>query len=113
MRIGLWAPVAASLPMFSGPLNATPRPDGTFTIPNVPAGGRLFRVSGLQGPWTLKAIFLDGRDVTDEMVELKAGEAVGRVMIAVTDKATTITGAVRDEHDQPLGDYTVIAFATA
>lgn len=111
MRIGLWAPVAASLPMFSTPANATPRQDGTFSIPNVPAGARLFRVSGLQNPWTLKAIYLDGRDVTDEMVEMKAGETGGRVMVAVTDKATTVTGAVRDDHDQPLGEFTVIAFA--
>ncbi len=33
-------------------------------------------------------------------------------MIVVTDKATTVTGAVRDEHDQPLSDFTVIAFAS-
>jgi hypothetical protein len=110
LRIGLWAPVSAALPMFGGPMNTTPRPDGTFTIPNVPAGGRLFRVSGLQSPWTLKAVYLDGRDVTDETFDVKPGEALGRVTIAVGDKATTLTGTVRDEHDQPLSDFTVIAF---
>ena len=110
VRIGLWAPAASSLPMFGGPMNTTPRPDGTFTIPNVPAGSRLFRVSGLQGPWALKGVYLDGRDVTDDLFEVKPGETLGRVSIVVTDKATTLTGAVRDEQDLPLSDFTVIAF---
>jgi hypothetical protein len=70
----------------------------------------MFRVSGLQKPWALKAVYVDGRDVTDEMVDLKPGEQPGRVMIAVTDKATTITGAVVDEREQALTDFTVIAF---
>lgn len=110
LRIGLWAPAAESLPMFGGPMNTTPRPDGSFTIPNVPAGSRLFRVAGLQSPWALKGVYLDGRDVTDEMFAVKPGETVGRVSIVVSDKATTLTGAVRDEQDQPLSDFTVIAF---
>jgi protocatechuate 3,4-dioxygenase beta subunit len=110
LRIGLWAPAAASLPMFGGPMNTTPRPDGSFTIANVPAGSRLFRVAGLQSPWALKGVYLDGRDVTDEMFDVKPGETAGRVTIVVSDKATTLTGAVRDEQDQPLSDFTVIAF---
>lgn len=112
MRIGLWAPVAASLPMFGGQMNATPRADGSFSIANVPAGSRLFRVAGLQSPWALKAVYLDGRDVTDEMFEVKPGESGGHVAIVVSDKATTVTGAVRDERDQLLTDFTVIAFAS-
>jgi hypothetical protein len=110
VRIGLWAPMSASLPMFSGQMNATPRPDGSFSIPNVPAGPRMVRVSGLQKPWALKAVYLDGRDVTDEMVDLRPGEQPGRVMIEVTDKATTLTGTVVDERGQTLTDFTVIAF---
>jgi len=112
MRIGLWAPAAASLPMLGGNANTAPRQDGTFSIPNVPAGARMVRVSGLQNPWALKTVYLDGRDVTDEMVELKAGEVAGRVTVVVTDKATTLTGTVHDEQDQPLTGVTVIAFAT-
>ncbi len=111
IRIGLWAPVMASLPMSGGQMNATPRPDGSFSIANVPAGSRLFRVAGLQSPWALKAVYFDGRDVTDEMFEVKPGESVGHVTVVVSDKATAVTGAVRDERDQLLTDFTVIAFA--
>jgi uncharacterized protein (DUF2141 family) len=112
IRIGMWVPASASLPMLGGPTNTAPRQDGTFSISNVPAGARVFRVSGLQSPWALKAIYLDGREVTDEMTELKPGETAGRMSIVVTDKATTLTGTVVDEQDQPLTGVTVIAFAT-
>lgn len=111
VRIGLWAPSGSSLPMVGGQMNTTPRADGSFSIPNVPAGNRMVRVSGLPASWTLKGVYLDGRDVTDELVDLRPGETAGRVTVVVTDKTTTITGAVVDERGGPLTDFTVIAFS--
>lgn len=110
VRIGLWTPAGASLPGFGGQMNTTPRQDGSFSIPDLPPGSRMVRVSGLPQSWTLKAVYLDGRDMTDDMIDLKPSETAGRLTILLTDKATTLTGAVVDENGQALTDYTVIAF---
>jgi protocatechuate 3,4-dioxygenase beta subunit len=110
VRIGLWTPSSSSLPMVGGQMNTTPRQDGSFSFSNVPSGNRTVRVSGLPQAWTLKAVFLDSREVTDEMVDFKPSETAGRLAIMLTDKATTLTGAVVDEKGQALTDYTVIAF---
>lgn len=110
VRVNLWTPTSASLPTFGGQMNATPRQDGSFSIANVPAGSRMVRVSGLPASWTLKGIYLDGRDITDDLVDLKQGETGGRVVVVVTDKATAISGTAVDENGQPLTDFTAIAF---
>ena len=109
VRIALWTPASASLPGFLGQGNATVRADGSFSIPNLPPGSRMVRVSGLPQGWALKGIYLDGREVTDEMIDFKPSEPAGRVAIIVSDKATTLTGTAVDEQGQPLSDYTVIA----
>jgi hypothetical protein len=111
IRIGLWAPAGGSLPMFNSNMNTTPRNDGTFAIPNVPAGARMVRVNGTPSPWTLKAIYLDGRDVTDSLFEIRSGEVGGTVSIVLSDRASEVAGAVRDNQSQALTTgFTVIAF---
>jgi hypothetical protein len=111
IRIGLWAPAAAALPGFGGAMNATPRNDGTFSIADVPAGARMVRVSGAPSPWALQTIYLDGRDVTDTMFDVKAGDSGGTLSIVFTDRASEVSGAVRDSEDRPLvTGFTAIAF---
>jgi uncharacterized protein (DUF2141 family) len=111
IRIGLWTPAGGSLPMFNTSMNTTPRNDGTFTITDVPAGARMVRVNGAPSPWALKAVYLDGRDVTDSLFEIRAGETGGTVSIVFTDRASEVTGAVRDDEGRALTTgFTAIAF---
>jgi len=111
IRIGLWAPAGGSLPIFNSNMNTTPRNDGTFSIPDVPAGERMFRVSGAPASWALKTVYLDGRDVTDSMFPVRAGETAGNVSIIFTDRGTELSGAVRDADDRALlAGFTVVAF---
>ncbi len=112
IRIGLWAPSGQQMPMVGGQMNATPRADGTFTIANVPAGPRGVRVTGVPRPWALKAVALDGQDVTDTLFEMGPGAATRHLAVVLTDRSTEISGTVRDEQDNPLTDLTVVAFAT-
>ena len=45
VRVSLWTPANSSLPMFASQLTTTTRQDGSFIIPNVPAGTRMLRAS--------------------------------------------------------------------
>jgi hypothetical protein len=113
IRIGLWIPAASVLPVPGGQAAAGPRADGTFTMSNVglPGTPRRFRVTGVPRPWALKAVYLDGRDVTDDTFDLRTGEATLRANVVLTDQGAAISGTVRDAEDRPLTDATVIAFA--
>jgi protocatechuate 3,4-dioxygenase beta subunit len=61
--------------------------------------------------WTLKAVMLNGQDVTDQAVELKPGQDVDNVTVVLTDRSTEISGTVRDTRNAPVAALTVIAFA--
>ena len=50
--------------------------------------------------------------MTDTPVELKAGQKVANVTITFTDKQTEINGTITNEQDQPVPDFTVLAFST-
>jgi protocatechuate 3,4-dioxygenase beta subunit len=82
--------------------------DGTFTIDGLfdPA---LFRVSGAQG-WSIKQVLLNGQDITDTPLDLPPGQTIADVRIVITDKTTTVSGAVTDSRGQPVVDASVIVF---
>ncbi len=82
--------------------------DGTFTIGGLfdPA---LFRVGGAQG-WSIKQVLLGGQDITDTPLDFAPGQTVAGVQIVLTDKSTTLSGAVTDSRGQPVVDATVIVF---
>jgi hypothetical protein len=83
---------------------------GTFEMDGL-IGARVFRVANLPKGWFLKRVTLNGEDVTDTGVEFKPGADVTGIDIELTNKSTSITGAVTDERGQPLKDYTVVIFA--
>jgi hypothetical protein len=83
--------------------------DGTFRMAGV-QGQRLFRLNGLPPSWTVKAVMLNGDDITDKAVEFRGSEEISGVQILVTDRVTEITGKVSDTRGEPTRDYTVIVF---
>ena len=66
--------------------------DWTFTIRDVVGQARL-QVDPPDG-WTVKAIWHDGREITDTPIDLKSGEVLSGVQVVLTDRVTTVRPAV-------------------
>lgn len=92
--------------------NARVDTDGRFTLSGVSAGPHLIRSNGNTRGWALKAVTLDGRDITDTPVEVRAGQTLSNVAILFTDKLTEVSGTITSESGTPMPDYTVLAFPT-
>lgn len=98
---------ANPMPMFGG---SNVKDTGAFEIEGL-VGQRVFRVANLPKGWVLKQVRVNGEDVTDKGLEFKPGEDLSGLEIELTDKATSINGAVTDDRGQPLKDFTVVVFA--
>jgi protocatechuate 3,4-dioxygenase beta subunit len=85
--------------------------NGSFTVLNLLPGKHSVRVTG-NGAWTLKSVAIAGRDVTDEPIELRSGHDIDNVTIVMTDRATEITGTVRDSSGAGVAAMAVIAFSS-
>jgi hypothetical protein len=91
---------------------ATGKPDGTFVL-NGLNGPRRLRLLRAPGSWSLRAIYANGRDVTDEPLSFGTkDESLTDVEIVLTNKPAGIIGTVADARGQAVADYTVIIFAT-
>src|SRR5438105_4864697 len=102
------------LPMGPGP--AGPAPDngritesGTFTVAGLYGPTRL-RVN-LPDDWTVESIQLDGRDVIDEAIEARSGDALGNVQVVINNKINLVSGTVTDAKGAVTADGTVLVFA--
>ena len=100
-----------SVPAFGGAGRAGGAGDaagnGQFTISDVMPGLYTLRAVGPRG-WTMKAVYVDGRDVTDMPLEIKSDNVSG-INVIFTDKISSITGAVRDGRGNGIGNVSVIA----
>ncbi len=83
--------------------------DWTFAVKGISGLARLD--VGLPDGWSLKAVRLDGRDITDTAMELMSGQELSGVQVVLSDRVTTVTGGLLDEKGAPLPDGTVIVFA--
>jgi hypothetical protein len=81
--------------------------DGTFRIANIPPGRHALRIRTPKG-WTVRSASLDGRDVSDEVFDLKGAQTIAGLEIVLSDRAAQIAGVVKAESD-PTG-ATVIIF---
>jgi sarcosine oxidase gamma subunit len=99
-----------------GAAAAVPRPGrppqtderGEFAVTDLIPGHYLVRGTAPQG-WTLKAVYVDGRDATDQALEIGAHGASG-INAIFTDRLTTLSGAVRDGTGAAPAGITVIAY---
>jgi protocatechuate 3,4-dioxygenase beta subunit len=83
--------------------------DGTFELKGL-AGHRIFRVANLPAGWLLKAVRVNGTDITDNGTEIRPGEPLSGLEIVLSSKTTEVTGAVKAGSD-PASDYTVVIFS--
>ena len=81
---------------------------GQFSINDVMPGLYSLRGAAPRG-WTMKAVYLDGREVTDAPLEVKS-ENVAGLNVIFTDRISSLAGTVRDARGNPIGDVAVIAF---
>ena len=84
--------------------------DGSFQLTGL-AGRRLLRAANLPQGWMLKAVRLNGDDVTDAGIEFKPGQDVSGLEIVATSKQTEISGNVTASNGSPIKDYTVVVFS--
>jgi hypothetical protein len=74
------------------------RKDGSFTLKDL-YGPLLVRTLGLED-WWLKAVLLGNQDITDTPTEFQARDS-GRLTVVMTQRASTVTGSVKDDKGQP------------
>ncbi|MEP6915463.1 MAG: carboxypeptidase-like regulatory domain-containing protein [Acidobacteriota bacterium] len=98
---------AASTPRMGRP---TETDAGQFTLTDVMAGQYVLRASAPTG-WMMKAVYVDGQDVTDQPIEVK-GDAISGINVIFTDKIAAMIGTVRDARGAGAAGITVIAFPT-
>ena len=104
------APADMDNPLLGGGGAATAKEDGSFQLRGL-SGRRLLRAGNLPPGWTLKAVRLNGDDVTDSGVEFKPGQDVSGLEIVATSKQTEISGTVTSSNGSPIKDYTVVVFS--
>jgi protocatechuate 3,4-dioxygenase beta subunit len=84
--------------------------DGTFTVTGV--FGRSALSVSTPPDWAIASIQHDGRDVTDQPIELRSGESWSDVQVIITNRLTTLAGQVVDAKGQPTTDGMSVIFAT-
>jgi hypothetical protein len=84
------------------------RSDWTFELTGL-LGPRVFRATEPVG-WTLKAVRLDGRDITDTPIEFKGTEELTGLEIVLSNETTEITGRVTGGDGKTAMDYAVVIF---
>ena len=97
-------------PMLAGGGAGSVTADGTFELKGL-AGLRIIRAAGLPPGWSLKAVRLNGNDITDAGADFKGGESVSGLEVVLTSKTTTVSGGVAADDGSPLKDYTVVIFS--
>lgn len=75
-------------------------PEGTFAIPGVVPGRYLVRLQGAWPGWTLKSIVANGRDVSDDPLDIASTDVSGLV-VTMTDRPSELSGIVRGEGGAP------------
>jgi protocatechuate 3,4-dioxygenase beta subunit len=100
-------------PMTLGLLAYTrPRADWTFELVGL-TGPRVLRFLTAPSGWSMKAIRLNGVDITDTPVTFGSkDQSLTDVEIVVTNRAAEVSGSVTDERGRPNADYAVIVFST-
>ena len=100
-------------PMTLGLLASTrPRADWTFELVGL-TGLRVLRFLTAPIGWSIKAIHLNGVDITDTPVTFGTkDQSLTDVEIVVTNRAAEVSGSVTDERGRPITDYAVIVFST-
>jgi hypothetical protein len=84
--------------------------DGTFELKSSPGRMRINIVNQPAG-WAIRAVWLNGVDVTDSGIEFSPNENVSGLEVELTNKLTTISGLVTNARGETVTEYSAIAFS--
>jgi hypothetical protein len=107
--------IMASSPDQDGPLgmlggsSSSVTSEGTFEIRGL-AGPRIFRPANIPAGFVLKAVTLNGTDITDTGLDIRSGDPIAGLEVVLTSKTTEVNGGVK-AGNEPATDYTVIMFS--
>jgi hypothetical protein len=88
--------------------------DGTFTIPNAAPVASVLAINGRDvsaTSWRPLSAMLNGRDLLDHPFELTAADAGAPLVVTMTRRHSTLSGAIETRTGGPASDIFVIAFA--
>jgi hypothetical protein len=89
-------------------INNQIRDDWTFEVRNIFAPARV-RVTVPDG-WAAQSILYGDRDLSDEPLDMKSGEALSGVEVVLTNRITRISAQLVDDKGAPVQDGTVVVF---
>ena len=94
-----------------GNSNTRVNEDGTFSLPVQPGNAYLrLNPQGAFATTRIKAVRLNGVDVTDSGFEFKPNEDVSGVEVELTTQMASVMGTVSDARGNTVRDYTVLLF---
>ena len=89
------------------PLAAPADAAGTFVVNGVVDGRYLISGAG-PGDWTLQSVVLDGRDVTDRVIDINGDAPPKQIVVTYTDRWQELSGRLQRANGAPVNDYTVV-----
>lgn len=93
-------------------MNVAANADGTFKVEGLGPGKYRVTSNGAAAPWFLKSALVDGVDVLDDSLEVKAGADVSEMTLVFADRPTEVSGKLIDATGAPASGYSMIAFST-
>ena len=102
-------PISGVVISFGGMSAAQVQEDWTFAAKGLPGKNRVM-ISGPPG-WSLKAVRLNGADVTDSGIDVKRNQEVHGIEIEMTNHPASVSGTVTNTRGDAPADYTVVVFA--
>ena len=88
--------------------------DGTFTLTSRPGSIRINMITDLSAnasAWTLKAVRVNGVDVTDSGFDVGTSQDVGGIEVELTNRVSSLSGLVTNGRGETLTDYSAIVFS--
>jgi hypothetical protein len=108
----------SSLMLFATPVQPVPMPGAQ---PSRVADDLSFELSAMVGrtrivspnlpaTWAIRSVRVNGIDVTDEGLDVRANENIAGVEVELTNRLTSVSGTVTTSRGEPATNYTVVFF---
>jgi hypothetical protein len=122
IRVGLSAPGGTGYSSSGGTVIGNPfssvspvtlDADGRFTMEGIAPGTYLLRASmpaDISAGWWFESAVLDGRDLLDELLEVRAGDRLPDAALRFSDRRSELAGTLQTAAGVPAPDYFIVVF---